>query len=94
MKLGKKTYTLRLGFDETSAIEDRYGSMMKLLDELCAPGASLSLLAFMFAQMAGIPETKAFALSMEFKVDVYKALTSVLLATLNPENKIGPKSGE
>lgn len=94
VKLGKKTYALRLGFDETSAIEDRYGSMTILLDELCKPGARLSLLAFIFSQMAGVTETKAFALSMEFKVEVYKGLTSVLLATLNPENEKGSKSGE
>lgn len=94
VKIGKKTYTLRLGFDEMSQIEDRYGSMMKLLDELCQPGARLSLLAFIFSQMAGITETKAFALSMEFKIKVYEGITSVLMATLNPESEKSSKSGE
>jgi len=94
LKVGKKTYTLRLGFDEVSAIEDRYGSFVKLMQEVATHEPRLSMLAFVLSQMISVEPTKAYTIMMENRDEVLGTIVEVMLATLNPENKKGSNSGE
>ena len=94
LKVGGKTYTLRLGFDETSEIEDRYGSFPKLMQEIATYEPRLSMLAFVLSQMIKVEPTKAFAIMMEDRDKVFGVIVEAILATLNPENEKGSNSGE
>ena len=94
LKVGGKTYTLRLDFDALSAIEDRYGSIIKIITEFSDGQPKLSLLAFMFCHTARINQTKAYSLTMEFNSDVFTGMLEVISATLNPEKEKGSGSGE
>jgi len=94
LKIGKKTYTLRLGFEELSTIEDRYGSIITTIAEFTSGEPKISVLAFIFAQAARLDTTEAFRLCMENRSDVFASVIEVIMATLNPEGEKGSNSGE
>ena len=94
LKVGKKTYTLRFGFDEMGQVEDRYGNFKGILIEISGGKARYSLMAFILSDMAKIPPTKAFAIMMENQEKVLQVIAEVILVTVNPEKVKGNNSGE
>jgi len=94
LKVGGETYTLRLGFDALSAIEDRYGSIITIMADISRGDPKLSLLSYIFSCTANLDQTRAFAISMEYKREVFECIIEVINATLNPEKETASKSGE
>ena len=90
LKVGGKTYTLRLSFDALEEIEDKYGSIVDLFNT--NKSMRLSVIYFLFAKMANVDPQQAMSICNQGDLgDVSELIGEVMAATLNPEGKSGDK---
>lgn len=90
IKIGNKSYTLRLSFDVLEEIEDKYGSIIDLFNG--NKSMKLSVIYFLFAKMADVDTEKAMNICNQGDLgEVSELIGEVMAATLNPENQTGGK---
>lgn len=90
IKIGNKSYTLRLSFDVLEEIEDKYGSIIDLF--INKNNVRVSVIYFMFAKMVGIDVQKAMDICNQSDFgNISELIGEVMSATLNPENQTGGK---
>lgn len=90
IKVGNKSYTLRLSFDALEEIEDKYGSIIDLFNS--NKNTRVSVIYFLFAKMVGVDAQKAMDICNQSDFgEISELIGEVMAATLNPENKTGGK---
>ena len=88
MKVGDKTFDLRLSFKSLSAIEDEFDKT--IFDQFGDGLPSAKVTVFALSKMAGVEQEEAFDIIKSVGIlPVIVTVKEVIISTLNPEQKTG-----